>query len=349
VSAVLAALRRPVIAAPMGGGPSTPALVHEVGRAGGLGFLAGGYLSAARLTEDVERVRALGPEPYGVNLFVPGLPPADDEEIREYAARLEPEARRLGVQLGEPRFDDDAYTEKLAVLRERPPAVVSFAFGLPSPDVVHALRERGSEVWVTVTDPATAPVAETLGVDVLVVQGVEAGAHRGGVDDTDDLALLPLLRLVAARTRLPLVASGGIVDGAGLAAVLAGGASAAQLGTAFLRCPEAGTAAVHREAVVTRTPTELTRAFTGRRARGIVNRFLREHEDAPAGYPAVHHLTSPLRAAARAAHDPEVVNLWAGQTHELARECPAGEVVERLVAEARTAVRALAAHADGWD
>ena len=349
MSAVLAALRRPVVAAPMGGGPTTPGLVHAVGSAGGLGFLAGGYLSPARLGDDADKVRALGPQPFGVNLFVPSVPPADDRAVRAYAARLEPEARRLGVQLGEPRFDDDAYAEKLAVLRERPPAVVSFAFGLPDVDVVRALRARGTEVWVTVTDPATAPVAETLGVDALVVQGVEAGAHRGGVDDTDDVALLPLLRLVAARTRLPLVASGGIVDGAGLAAVLAAGASAAQLGTAFLRCPEAGTAAVHREAVVTRTPTDLTRAFTGRRARGIVNRFLLQHADAPAGYPAVHHLTSPLRAAARAAHDPDVVNLWAGQTHELAREFPAAEVVERLVAEARATVRDLAARADGWD
>jgi nitronate monooxygenase len=185
-------------------------------------------------------------------------------------------------------------------------------------------------------------------VDALVVQGVEAGAHRGGLDDRDELALLPLLRLVTSRTELPLVASGGIVDGAGLAAVLVAGASAAQLGTAFLRCPEAGTAAVHREAVVTRTPTELTRAFTGRRARGIVNRFLREHEDAPAGYPAVHHLTSPLRAAARTAHDPGVVNLWAGQTHELARELPAGEVVAELLDEARAALADLAARAEGW-
>jgi nitronate monooxygenase len=348
VSAVLAALRRPVIAAPMGGGPSTPHLVHAVGAAGGLGFLAGGYLTPARFAEDVDRVRGLGPEPYGVNLFVPSPALADDSAVRAYAARLEPEARRLGVHAGEPVFDDDAYDQKLAVLGERPPAVVSFAFGLPDARTVRALRSRGSEVWVTVTDPGSAVDAAGLGVDALVVQGVEAGAHRGGVDDTDEFALLPLLRLVGARTPLPLVASGGIVDGAGLAAALVAGASAAQLGTAFLRCPEAGTAAVHREAIVTRTPTELTRAFTGRRARAIVNRFLREHEDAPVGYPAVHHVTSPLRAAARAAHDTDAVNLWAGQTHELARELPAAEVVEQLLTEARAAAEELATRAATW-
>jgi nitronate monooxygenase len=138
------------------------------------------------------------------------------------------------------------------------------------------------------------------------------------------------------------------VDGPGLVAVVAAGASAAQLGTAFLRCPEAGTSRVHREALVTRTSTELTRAFSGRRARGIVNRFLAEHRDAPAGYPAIHHVTSPLRAAARAAHDPEVVNLWAGQTHELAQELPAAEVVDRLMAEARVAVADVALRARTW-
>jgi nitronate monooxygenase len=332
----------------MAGGPSTPALVHAVAAAGGLGFLAGGYLSPARFARDVDAVRALGPEPYGVNLFVPSPPPADSEPVRRYAAGLAAEAQRFGVTLGEPLFDDDSYAEKLAVLRRRPPAVVSFAFGLPTVDVVADLRAAGSEVWVTVTHPDTATVAEDLGVDALVVQGTEAGAHRGGLDDTDEVALLPLLRLVASRTRLPLVASGGIVDGPGLVAVVAAGASAAQLGTAFLRCPEAGTSRVHREALVTRTSTELTRAFTGRRARGIVNRFLREHRDAPAGYPAVHHVTSPLRAAARAALDPEVVNLWAGQTHELAWELPAAQVVDRLMAEARVAVADLTRRARSW-
>ena len=151
-----------------------------------------------------------------------------------------------------------------------PVAVVSFTFGCPAAEVLHRLKDAGSEVWVTVTSPAEARLAEAAGADALVVQGAEAGGHRGGFTDSDDaVALLPLLQLVAAATELPLVATGGIATGAAVAAVLAAGARAAQLGSAFLRCPEAGTYAVHRDALRGSSPTALTRAFTGRAARGI--------------------------------------------------------------------------------
>jgi nitronate monooxygenase len=194
-------------------------------------------------------------------------------------------------------------------------------------------------VWVTVTDPEEAEQAAAAGADALVVQGIEAGGHRASFVDADgagEYGLLALLALVAERTPLPLVASGGIASGGAVAAVLCAGAQAAQIGTAFMRCPEAGTAAAHRAALATRAPTRLTRAFTGRRARGIANRFLREHSaQAPVAYPEVHHATAPLRAAGRAAGDPEVLNLWAGQAHELARDLPAAELVAALAAEAR--------------
>jgi nitronate monooxygenase len=221
--------------------------------------------------------------------------------------------------------------------------VVSFAFGVPTADVVDALHARGSEVWVTVSHPAAAVAADEVSVDALVVQGMEAGAHRGGVDDGDEYALLPLLRLVAARTRLPMVAAGGIADGPGLAAVLAAGASAGALGTGFLRCPEAGTSSAHRAAVASTADTVLTRAFTGRRARGVVNEFIRSHDSqAPAGYPHVHYVTAPLRAAARAAGDPSLLNLWAGQAHALSRDLPAAEIVESISADAAATIGSLA-------
>jgi nitronate monooxygenase len=195
---------------------------------------------------------------------------------------------------------------------------------------------------VTVTEVEEALVAVRAGADALIVQGVEAGGHRGSFEDTDghgELALLPLLRLVAREVDLPLVASGGIADGAGVAAVLAAGAHAAQIGTGFLRCPEARTSRPHRDALARPGRTALTRAFTGRRARGLVNRLMTEHgAEAPAAYPHVHHLTSPLRAAAREAGDPETINLWAGQAHELATESPAGELVRRWSAEAAAAL-----------
>jgi NAD(P)H-dependent flavin oxidoreductase YrpB (nitropropane dioxygenase family) len=348
VSAVLDGLRRPVVGAPMAGGPSTPALAAAVSNAGGLGFLAAGYLTPERLATDIAETRRLTDRPFGVNVFAPVTQPAgaaEEADVVAYVERLAPTARRYGVVLGAPVGGDDAYAEKLRLLLADPVPVVSFAFGVPAADVVDGLHAQGSEVWVTVTHPSAVAAADEVSVDALVVQGLEAGAHRGGVDDTDEYALLPLLRLVAARARMPLVAAGGIADGPALAAVLAAGASAGVLGTALLLAPEAGTSAVHRAAVASAGDTRLTRAFTGRRARGVINEFMRVHDRrAPAAYPHLHYVTAPLRAAARAAGDPSLVNLWAGQAHTLTREAPAAEIVEQITADAAAVVARLASH-----
>ena len=227
------------------------------------------------------------------------------------------------------------------VADERLP-LVSVTFGCPSRSEVDALHSAGCALWVTVTTPAEALTAHEAGADALVVQGVEAGGHRGSFDERapGDVGLLALLQLVRAVTDLPLVATGGIATGHGIAAVLAAGAAAAQLGTAFMLTPEAATSPAHREALRTRGPTALTRAFTGRTARGIENRFMREHEsDAPHGYPEVNHLTAPVRAAARERDDADGFNLWAGQAHPLAADVAAGELVRRLADEAREALR----------
>ena len=193
-------------------------------------------------------------------------------------------------------------------------------------------------MWVTVTTPQEAAGAEAAGADVLVAQGVEAGGHRATWDDGDaaiaGYGVLSLLQLLHAQSELPVVATGGIATGAGIAAVLTAGARAAALGTAFLRCPEAGTSDVHRAALTGTAPTALTRAFTGRTARGIRNRLLDEYTDrAPSAYPEVHNLTAPLRQAGRQQGVADVVNLWAGQAYPLARELPAGEIIRQLAAE----------------
>jgi nitronate monooxygenase len=341
--AVLDELRHPVIAAPMGGGPSTPALVAAVGAAGGLGVLAAGYRTPEAVRADIRAVRERTGAPFGVNVFVPMPEPVDGAALAGYAARVRAEAQRLGMPAGDPVDDDDRYPEKVALLCDDPVPLVSFTFGAPAPEVVRALRAAGTYVLITVTSPEEAVLAARAGADGVLAQGWEAGAHRGGWTDADgsgEYGTLVLTRLVARATDLPVVASGGIADGAGVAAVLAAGAVAAQLGTAFLRCPEAGTSAVHRAALAAgAAPTAVTRAFTGRRARGIVNRFIREYSaGAPSAYPQVHHLTAPLRAAARAVGDPDLVNLWAGQGYPLAGEVPAGQLVERLAGEARAAL-----------
>jgi nitronate monooxygenase len=336
-------LRIPIVQAPLAGGASTPELTAAVVEAGAFGFLAAGYKTPDAVRDDVRATRALTSAPFGVNVFVPGHP-TEPTAYAAYVAGLSEEAARHGVALGPPRFEDDGWDAKLELLEADPVAAVSFTFGCPPADVVARLQAAGSSVWVTVTDPDEAERAAAAGADALVVQGIEAGGHRGSFVDADgaeDYGLLALLQLAAARTDLPLVASGGIASGAAVAAVLCAGARAAQIGTAFMRCPEAGTSAPHREALATGAPTRLTRAFSGRNARGIVNRFLREHSaDAPIAYPEVHHVTAPLRAAGRKAGDADVINLWAGQAHELARELPAGELVAALAAEAAQRVAA---------
>jgi nitronate monooxygenase len=341
---VLDTLEVPIVQAPLAGGPSTPELAAAVAGAGGLGFVAGGYRTPEGLRDAIARTRALTDRRFGVNLFAPTGAPADPAVVRAYAERLQPDADRVGVALGEPRFDDDAFDAKLDLLTSDPVAVVSFTFGCPPPETIARVRATGADVWVTVTEPDEARAAVAAGAGALVVQGTEAGGHRGAFVDREDrvdYGLLALLQLVRAHVDVPLVATGGIATGRGLAAVLAAGAAAAQVGTAFMLCPEAGTSAPHRAALASSRPTGLTRAFSGRLARGVVNRLQAERTaTAPLAYPEVHHVTAPLRAAARQAGDEDVINLWAGEAHELATRVPAAEVVARLMDEARAALAA---------
>jgi nitronate monooxygenase len=347
VSTILSQISIPVVQAPMAGGPSTPALAAAVNRGGGLGFLGAGYLSAERLRQDLETTLELTDRPVGVNMFVGGATSADPGPVRAYAQRLSAEARRAGVQLGEPRFDDDGFAAKLEILVQQAVPVVSFTFGAPPRHAVDALHAAGAEVWMTVTSPAEAAPAAALGADALIVQGVEAGGHRGVFVDDDaqsELTLLSALQLIRAEVDLPLVAAGAIMTGGALAAVLALGAAAGQVGTAYLRTPEAGTSEAQRTAIASDSPTVLTRAFSGRLARGIVNRWHREHAAAaPRAYPEVHHLTSPLRAHGRRVGDPDLINLWAGQAHRLAGERSAEEITRMLGVEARAALSVAAA------
>jgi nitronate monooxygenase len=334
----------------MAGGPSTPDLAVAVSHAGGLGFLAAGYLSAERLRDEILATRAQT-EMFGVNVFVGGGKPADPRGVQAYADRLQVEAERAGVDLGEPRFDDDSFEEKIGVLKLEPVAVVSFTFGIPSRSAIDQLKSVGSEVWLTVTSPDEARRASQAGADALIVQGIEAGGHRGVFVDDDsqsDLSLLAALQLVSAHVELPLVAAGSIMTGAALAAVLVAGADAAQIGTAFLRAPEAATSEAQRAATSSDTPTVLTRAFSGRLARGISNRLHTEFGgDAPKAYPEINHLTSPLRAHGRTVGDPDLINLWAGQAHSLIETLPAAEITRHLVDDARAALEVGARRLNG--
>src|SRR4051812_23337529 len=226
-------LQIPIVQAPMGGGPSTAELAAAVSDAGGLGFLAAGYKSVDAVRADIAALRELTGSPFGVNLFAPPGPAADPAVVEEYAQRFEGD-------LGDPRHDDDHWAGKLALVTEERVPVVSFTFGCPSADEIETLHGADCAVWVTVTTAPEAEAAATAGADALVVQGVEAGGHRGSWDDAapGDLGLLALLQVVrAAAPSVPLVATGGIATGAAVAAVLAAGATAAQIGTALMLSP----------------------------------------------------------------------------------------------------------------
>ncbi|MHC9294039.1 nitronate monooxygenase [Mycobacterium sp. LTG2003] len=314
----LRGLARPVIVAPMAGGPSTPELAAAGSNAGGLGFIAAGYLSADALADRITAARALTSEPLGVNLFAPQPSAGTADGIEAYARALDGESDRYGVALGEPRYDDDAWSAKLGVVGDLRPEVVSFTFGLPTAEEIARLRDAGITTVGTVTTLDEARMAVDCGIDALAVQGPAAGGHRGTFDPAAAPATQPLDQLLAevlAAVDVPVAAAGGLVTAADVAGVLAAGAVAAQLGTAFLLADEAGSSPVHRAALQSRdfTETVVTRAFSGRYARGLRNRFVIEHEaQAPFGYPEIHYLTSPVRKASVAAGDPQATNVWAG-------------------------------------
>jgi nitronate monooxygenase len=332
-----ALFRLPLAVAPMAGGPSTVDLVVAGARAGALAFLAGGYQTAPALAEEMAAVRAAGVDTFGVNLFVPGGPTRQVEELAAYVTAVEPDATALGVALGEARWDDDGYPTKVDAVRAAPPAVVSFTFGIPAGDVVRAFQAAGSLVLITVTTPEEAVLALRAGPDALVLQGAEAGAHRGSLVNADrpdeDRPVRALLAAVRRRTLVPLVAGGGVAGPGDVADLLARGADMVVAGTAFLRCPESGAPAVLKEALgaASHTGTTITRAFSGRRARALVNAMVEGHPGAPAAYPEINNATRPLRAASARAGDTGHMSLYAGTGFHGAAARPAAEVVDWLL------------------
>ncbi|MDO4239158.1 nitronate monooxygenase [Micrococcus sp.] len=365
----------PVLVAPMAGGPSTPELVAAVLRAGGGGFLAGGMRTPDEVREQVDRLRTLlgddgGPDRWGVNLFVPdavntAVPAAARtpealaaraEAVAAHRGRLAPLAADLDAPLPtaadvtpDPMREREQFAAFLAAAEEQAWPAVSFTFGLPEPAVFDRFAAAGIPAGVTVTSAAEARAAVGNGAAFLVVQGPEAGGHRGTLDpaarpgETDLPTLLAEVREALGKVPVPLVAAGGVTDAGRVGALLAAGATAVSTGTAFLLTPEAGTSEAHRTALrqaaagaaFTRpddggAATAVTRAFTGRWARSIVTPFMAEFADAPAAYPEVNGLTGPLRKAAAARGDLEHVHLWAGTGAHRVVEQDAASVLAAL-------------------
>jgi len=341
-------LTHPIVQAPLAGGGDTPALVAAVAEAGALGFIGAAYLTPAQITEAAREVRARTSRPFGVNLFAPQPVPASPEAA-PVLARVAPFFAELGLSApAAPALPADTFEAQLQAALDSGASVFSFTFGLLPPAVIAAIKARGIFLMGTATTVEEARALERTGVDGVVTQGSEAGGHRGTFAtefETGMIGTFALVPQVVDAVRVPVVASGGIMDGRGLAAALALGAVGVQMGTAFLTCEEAGVPAAYQEAILAarEDATRTTRAFSGRPARGIVNRFMREID---AGgevlpFPWQNALTRPLRAAAARANRAEFLSLWAGQGTRMARRQKAADLVARVASEADAALGRL--------
>ncbi len=339
-----------ILQAPMAGGPSTPELVAAVSNAGALGSFAGGYLSPAAIREAIRAIRALTDRPFQVNLFAPEPPrtPPSAEEIGRAQEALAPFRAEVGLADPAAPAPLPRFEEQLRVVLEEHVPVFSFTFGALGAEDLAALVSSGVVVLGTATTVREARALEIAGVHAVVAQGGEAGGHRGtflGPPERGLAGTLALVPQIADAVALPVVAAGGIMDGRGIAAVLALGAKAAQLGTAFLACPESGASRAYKDAVLARRDddaTALTRAFSGKSARGLRNRFIEEMERAPLlPYPLQNAMTADMRREAGKAGRADLLSLWAGQGVPLARARPAGDLVRDLVRETEEAVARL--------
>lgn len=340
-------MKNPIILAPMGGGPSTPELVAAVSNAGGLGSVAAAYLSPQQIAETIAAVRRLSDRPFAVNLFAGGwITPAEIDASR-MASILASVHEKLGLPPPVvPEMRPDPFPDQFEAVIAARPAAFSFTFGIPDADRMRRLKDAGIITLGTATTVEEARLLEEAGVDAVIAQGAEAGAHRGTFARSFEgsmMPTLPLVREAAGAVRVPVVASGGIMDGRDIARAIKTGASAVQLGTAFLACPESGASPAYKQALLAARgdPTVITRAFSGRPARGLRNAFIDMLENEPGAilpYPVQNAFTRPMRTAAGRLGEAGFLSIWAGTGVERIRPMPAAELVACMVREMNEAI-----------
>lgn len=345
-------LDKPIIQAPMAGGGDTPELAAAVSNAGGLGSLGVAYMTPTQIAEIAARLRGGTRKPFALNLFAPTSQPEMPSWAEQALDRLKPFHAELGLpDPALPNTAGPAFEEQFAAVLDSDAAVFSFTFNLVPNEAVAAAKASGKVVIGTATTVAEAIALERSGVDAVVAQGSEAGGHRGtfiGPFEMSMIGTMALVPQVVDAVKIPVIASGGIMDGRGIAAALALGASAVQMGTAFLTCVEAGIAEAYKELLLTTAEDQsrLTRAFSGRPARGLVNRVMAAVEDAAGPqavlpFPLQNGLTRPMRQTASKQNKTDYLSLWAGQGVRLARRQKAADLVARLVTEMETATDRL--------
>jgi nitronate monooxygenase len=348
----LCRIDHPIVLAPLAGGPGTPELAAAVCEAGALGSIGGGYLKPDALRAEIKKVRALTSRPFLVNLFAHAGPPPvapPPGAIARAKAFVAPLRSEVGLA-GDPVLTaPPSFREQLSVVLEESVPVFSVTSGILSPEDVRALKGRGAVVMGTATTPDEARALAASGMQAIVVQSSEAGGHRATFTSPPEEALVGMMALLpraADAVAVPVIAAGAIMDGRGIAAAFALGASGVQLGTAFLACPESGASPPYKAAVLAARgggdPTVLTRAFSGRLARALSNHFTDAAVGAPIlPYPYQNALTAELRQSAAKAGRADLISLWAGQAVALARSRPAGDLVRELLSEARAVIERL--------
>ncbi|CAM3863983.1 NAD(P)H-dependent flavin oxidoreductase [Mesobacillus zeae] len=342
----------PIIQAPMAGGVTTNELVAAVSNAGGLGMVGAGYLNPSQLSEQILSIREMTDKPFGVNLFVASTVHIDQKRINRSQKLLSPLAEQLGIEnnsapLPSQEEIDSTFRQHIDVLLKKGVRICSFTFGIPEAEVIQKLKTEGVFVIGTATTVEEASLNEKAGMDAVVLQGSEAGGHRGtfaAAPEKGQVGLMSLIPQAADKVGIPLIASGGIMDGRGLLAAKILGASAVQMGSAFLVCNESGAHTVHKDAILQACDdgTILTRSFSGKLARGINNVFiqsLKGYEEEFPEFPVQNTLTSKIRKTASLQQNPDYMSLWSGQSPLLARPLSASDLVLKVMEEAKIAER----------
>lgn len=344
-------LSLPIIQGPMAGGVSTPALVAAVSAGGGLGSLGAAYLTPEQVVAAARAVRQATDRPFAINLFCPQPAPAQPDEaaLQRALAAVGSAHRRLGLPAPvPPQPVPEPFEAQFAAVLESGARVFSFTFGIAPATAIEAAHRRGMKVIGTASTVAEALALEHAGVDAVVALGSESGGHRATFQGAFEDALIGSIALVPQMVdavKIPVIASGGIMDGRGLAAALCLGAAGVQMGTAFLTTKESGAPQPHKAAVLAarEDQTRLTRAFSGRPARGVVNTFMEQAADVALDFPLQNTLTRGMRNAAAQQGRAEYLSLWSGQAPRLARAEGAVTVLERTAREARQLLGRLAA------
>jgi nitronate monooxygenase len=335
----LLSIHYPIIQAPMAGGVSTPLLAAAVSEAGGLGMIGVGYLNPLETREQILEVKNRTKKPFGINLFIPEKTILKDGDAREAYKALEPFRARLGVASSYSIKSEDHYKKQLQIVLEEGVPVCSFTFGLPTDEEIRMLKEKKIIIIATATTVEEAMLAEKKGMDAVVLQGSEAGGHRGTFLHSPEEGLIGLISLIpqaADQVSIPVIAAGGIMDSRGINAALCLGAEAAQLGTAFLTCKESGANSEHKRAILhaTEEQTVVTKVFSGKYARGINNDFIKKMEEldaAVAPFPVQNSFTSGIRKEAAKQSNPEYMSLWSGQSPRLSKDVSVAELMAGLV------------------